>query len=186
MEATCEPPRFCWSGQKDQQMRGSCAPVSLPRMRLPPKLLRSTTWPGRLAVTRPIWAAALLAAGHRLQRRQDGRGRLGGADCQHPALTGGIKGVQAQQAAGGRHRRVPPGWRLPPARCTGTSLRQISFRVVANAAAGGVPQHPHPAGLQGGGAQLMQRGGSRTAGRPRRAGPRAPSGRLPHGSPRCR
>ena len=40
-----------------QQIRGSWAPVSFPRIRLPPKAVRSTTCPGRLSVTRPIMAA---------------------------------------------------------------------------------------------------------------------------------
>ena len=121
---------FVGAGKRISRCGGSCAPVSLPRMRLPPKLLRSTTWPGRLAVTRPIWAAPR-AAGHRLQRRQNGRrpsqGRRLPASGPHRRNKGGPgpAGCRRPPQAG------PPGWRLPPARCTGTSLRQIRSGVVA-------------------------------------------------------
>ena len=43
--------------QPAQQIRGNWAPVSLPRMRAPPREVRRTTQPGRLSVIRPMIAA---------------------------------------------------------------------------------------------------------------------------------
>lgn len=87
-----------------QQIRGSWTPVSFPRIRLPPKAVRSTTCPGRLSVTRPIMAACSPpeVGAARPARRPPGRGN----NRQHPSFAGAVERVQPQEVTGGGHRRI--------------------------------------------------------------------------------
>ena len=116
-----------------QQMRGSGSPTSMSTMRVPPKVVSSTTMPSGSALISPT-TAALRADRVRPQRGQ-GRVRLvGGDDRDELALVGHVERVDAEQVAGRAHggsrsgaglrRARRPGWWPWPARCTPCRARR--------------------------------------------------------------
>ena len=87
-----------------QQIRGSGSPTSMSTIRVPPKLVRSTTMPSGSAAISPT-AAAAAPDGCGAHRRQRGVGLVGGDDRDDLALVGDVQRVDAEEVARAEHGR---------------------------------------------------------------------------------